>query len=238
VSFLLTRLQAAPNPSEQRENISMLDNRDVDAGEPSPIAPQGSTPPGLELIELLISRRSVSPVRLGEPGPSPDEVRKLLTVATRVPDHGILQPWRIILVQGTAREKLGARLAAVYLKTNAQQEPASSDLAIRKLNAVLSAPLVGIVVSKADPSARIPEWEQVLSAGAVCMNLIVAASALGYGSTWLTGWAAYNPAALRVLGVEEGEKVAGIIPIGTAGERQQERVRPSLQKLLTMWTAT
>ncbi len=99
-------------------------------------------------------------------------------------------------------------------------------------------PLVAIVVSQVDASARIPEWEQVLSCGAVCMNLITAASALGYGSTWLTGWAAYDPAALRILGVQAGEKVAGIIPIGTASERQQERARPLLQKLVTVWAAT
>jgi nitroreductase len=193
---------------------------------------------GLQLVDLLMRRRSVSPLRLDEPGPSAEEVRKLLTVATRVPDHGLLEPWRIILVQGTAREKLGARLAAAFLKANAHQEPASADLGIRKIKAVLCAPLVAIVVSRVDRSARIPEWEQVLSAGAVCMNLITAASALGYGSTWLTGWGAYDPAALQILGVRAEEKVAGIIPIGTASEPQQDRPRPSLLKSLTMWTAT
>jgi len=215
----------------------MLDNPDVGATESSRMLPGGSTS-GVQLIDLLMRRRSISPLRLGEPGPSPDEVRQLLTVATRVPDHGVLEPWRIILLQGTSRDKLGARLAAAFLKTNPQQEPASSELAVRKIKAVLAAPLVVVIVSRPDPSARIPEWEQILSAGAVCMNLISAASALGYGSTWLTGWTAYNTEALRILGVQTDEKVAGIIPIGTASEPQQERARPSLQKLLTMWTAT
>jgi nitroreductase len=215
----------------------MLDNPDVDAGQTTDTASHESDFLGLQLIDLLARRRSVAPLRLSEPGPSPDEVRKLLTVATRVPDHGMLQPWRIILVHGTAREKLGAELEAAFLKANPDQEPANSDLAIRKIKAVLAAPLVVIVVSRADPSARIPEWEQILSAGAVCMNLIAAASALGYGSTWLTGWTAYDPAALRILGVQLNERVAGIIPIGTVSEPQQDRVRPSLQKLTTMWTA-
>jgi nitroreductase len=193
---------------------------------------------GSRLIDLLMQRRSVSPLKLGEPGPNPDEIRKLLTIATRVPDHGMLEPWRVILVQGTSREKLGARLAAAYLKTNTQQEPASSELAIHKIKAVLAPPLVFIVVSRADPAVRIPEWEQILSAGAVCMNLISAASALGYGSTWLTGWAAYDPAALQILGLQAEERVAGIIPIGTAKEPLQDRKRPYLQKLLTLWTST
>jgi nitroreductase len=191
-----------------------------------------------KLLDLLARRRSVPPLQLGEPGPSQEEVQKLLTVATRVPDHGMLEPWRIILVQGASREKLGARLAATFLKLNGEQDPASSELAIRKIKTVLSAPLVIIVVSRADPAARIPEWEQILSAGALCMNLITAATALGYGATWLTGWAAYNPAALQVIGVQAFEKVAGVIPIGTAIESQQERARPSLQKLLTQWTGT
>ncbi len=217
----------------------MLENQNVDANEIARSSPSyDSNLSGQYVFDLLARRRSASPLRLGEPGPGPDEIRKLLTVATRVPDHGMLEPWRIILVQGSAREKLSARLSAALLKTNPHQEAASSDLALRKIKTLLAAPLVVIVVSSVHPSVRILEWEQVLSAGAVCMNLIIAASALGYGSTWLTGWTAYDPAALRTLGVRTDEKVAGIIPIGTASEAQQERARPSLQKRVTMWSAT
>ena len=192
---------------------------------------------GAQLIDVLACRRSVPPLRLTEPGPSPDQTEKLLTVALRVPDHGVLEPWRLILVQGAAREKLGVRLAVAYLKANTRQEQAASDLAIRKIKTLLAAPLIVIVVSRVNPSARIPEWEQILSAGAVCMNLLTASSALGYGSTWLTGWTAYDPAALEIVGVQSNERIAGIVPIGTASEWQQERVRPALQKLVTMWTA-
>lgn len=176
-------------------------------------------------IDLLARRCLVPALRLGEPGPEPDEIRKLLTVAIRVPDHGMLEPWRIILIQGSSRETLVARLAAVLLKANPQQDPTRSDLAVRKVKVLLAAPPIVIVVSRADASARIPEWEQILSAGAVCMNLITASSALGYGTTWLTGWPAYDPADLRILDVQPHEKVAGIIPIGTASEPQQDRPR-------------
>jgi nitroreductase len=190
---------------------------------------------GTQLIDVLACRRSIPPLRLTEPGPSLHQIERLLTVGVRVPDHGVLEPWRLILVQGASREELGARLAAAFLETNVGQEALASDLAIRKIKAAFAAPVVVIVVSRINPSARIPQWEQILSAGAVCMNLVMAASALGYGSTWLTGWAAYDPAGLRILGVRPNEKIAGIIPIGTASEGQQDRARPALHKLVTAW---
>jgi nitroreductase len=200
-------------------------------------APGTIDPCGLELLGILERRRSVAPLRLVAPGPSPDEIRRLLTAATRVPDHGALAPWRLIVVQDAARQELSDRLAAAFLTTNPAQEPATADVAIRKIKAVFAAPLVVIVVSCADPAARIPEWEQILSAGAVCMNVIVAASALGYGSNWLTGWTAYDAAASRLLGIRPGEKVAGIIPIGTVSEPPHERPRPALEALVTVWKA-
>jgi nitroreductase len=190
------------------------------------------------LLGMLKQRRSVPALRLTEPGPSASELEQLLTVATRVPDHGAMEPWRIVVVQGSARQELGDRLAAAFLEANAQQDSSAADLAVRKIKAVFTvAPLVVIVVSRTEPSSRIPEWEQVLSAGAVCMNLITAAATLGYGSTWLTGWAAYNPAALKILDVQANERVAGIIPVGTAAGRPEDRTRPSLEKRVTRWVS-
>jgi nitroreductase len=165
-------------------------------------------------------------------------LRRLLAVAMRVPDHGALKPWRIIVVQGPAREELAGKLAAAFLQSDAQRQSAGADLAVRKIKATLTAaPLVAIVVSCADSATPVPEWEQVLSAGAVCMNLMHAVSALGYGAIWLSGWAAYDPAALRILGVRSEEKVAGIIPIGTPIERPQDRPRPALEEFVTVWGA-
>jgi nitroreductase len=187
-----------------------------------------------KLLDVLERRRSVKPFQLGEPGPTADDIQKLLTVATRVPDHGGLEPWRVILVQGSARDALVSQLSAASRTANAQDAKAA-EIAVRKVENLFSAPLTCIVVSRTDPTARIPEWEQVLSAGAVCMNLLTAAAALGYGATWLTGWTAYDASARAILGLGPQEKVAGIIPVGAVGEPPPDRPRPSLQKLVTPW---
>jgi nitroreductase len=199
--------------------------------------PTSSTPrPVPDLLQCLETRRSVKPVALADPGPTPAELRRILTVACRVPDHGALVPWRFILFQGEARQAVSTQLAAVY----AAQHPEFSERnvgALAKLARLFTyAPVVVGVVSRADPTARKPEWEQVLTVGAVCMNLIAAATALGYASVWLTGWAAYDADTLRVLGVDATEKVAGFIHIGTAKERPPDRFRPNIDELVTAWT--
>jgi nitroreductase len=215
----------------------MLDTPDKSSKVTAQTAASDADTSRARLLGILERRRSMKPFQLVEPKPSVDEIQQILAVAARVPDHGGLEPWRIILVQDPAREELIARLSAASLKANAQQEPAAAELAVKKIKTLFGAPLVAIVVSRADSSARIPEWEQVLSAGAVCMNLITAVTALGYGATWLTGWTAYNPAALEILGIGPHEKIAGIIPIGTASETVPDRPRPALQKLVTTWSA-
>jgi nitroreductase len=143
---------------------------------------------------------------------------------------------RFILFQGKARQAVSTRLSTVY----AGQQPELSERnagVIAKLSRLFTyAPLVVAVVSRADPTARKPEWEQVLTVGAVCLNLITATTALGYASVWLTGWAAYDTEALRVLRVQATEKVAGFIHIGTAKERPPDRSRPDLDDLVTDWT--
>jgi nitroreductase len=190
-----------------------------------------------DLLHCLETRRSVKAAALGEPGPSPDELRRLLTIASRVPDHGALVPWRFILLQGEARQAASAQLAALYMA----QHPELSEQTVGTLTKLsrlfTQAPLVVAVVSRADPKARKPEWEQVLTAGAVCMNLTTAAAALGYASVWLTGWAAYNPDALATLGLRAEEKLAGFIHIGTASERPPDRARPVIDDLITYWSA-
>ena len=214
----------------------MLDNPEARVGPAGETASWERTVLRRQFLDLLERRRSVTPLRLCEPGPNSEELRRMLTIATRVPDHGALEPWRIIVVRGRARQELGDRLAAAFLESNADEVTATEDLAVRKIKAVFTAaPLILIVVSCADSSARVPEWEQVLSSGAVCMNLMTAASVLGYGSTWLSGWAAYHPAALRLLGLQSHEKVAGVIPIGTIVELPEDRVRPSVEKIVTLW---
>jgi nitroreductase len=213
----------------------MLDNCDgkIDRNTETGDASDSS---GSQLLAILERRRSVTPLRLAEPGPSARELQRLLAIAMRVPDHGALEPWRIVLLQGSARQALSKRLEAAFLQANGQLDAADAELRLRKIKAVLTAPLIVIVVSCVDASARVPEWEQLLSAGAVCMNLMTAATALGYGSNWLTGWTAYDPAARKVLGIAPDEKVAGIIPIGTPTDLPVDRSRPSLQYLVTTWS--
>jgi nitroreductase len=189
-----------------------------------------------DLLHCLETRRSVKPVALGEPGPSPDELRRLLTIASRVPDHGSLVPWRFILFQGEARQAASAQLAALYLAQNPEPSERTLDRHAKISQLFTQAPLVVAIVSCADPNARKPEWEQVLTVGAVCMNLIAAANALGYASVWLTGWAAYDGEAMAALGVRPEEKVAGFVHIGTARERPPDRPRPHLDDLITHWT--
>jgi nitroreductase len=144
-------------------------------------------------------------------------------------------PWRFILFQGEARQAASTQLTAVYAARHLDlSEPNVATLA--KLSRLFTqAPLVVAVVSKADPKAHKPEWEQILTAGAVCMNLLAATTALGYAAIWLTGWAAYDADALQALGVQVTEKVAGFIHIGTAHERPRDRPRPDLHDLVTDW---
>lgn len=189
-------------------------------------------------LGLMETRRSVGATSLTAPGPSPEELRRLLALALRVPDHAGLEPWRVILLEGEARAEAGARLGAIYEEEGPQPDPAQR----RKWAGIISrvfvhAPLVVIVVSRPDASTKIPVFEQELSAGAVCMNLLHAAHALGYGASWVTGWTTMNARALEVLGLKAGERIAGIVHVGTAKEVPGERKRPDIDALVTRWGA-
>lgn len=181
-------------------------------------------------------RRSVALTAFAEPGPNADELQQMLTVAARVPDHGMLEPWRFLVIEGEARRQAGALLAEAYEIERTDLEPEKR----RKFKEIMArvfsyAPVVVIVISRADPAAKVPEWEQQLSSGAVCMNLLHAADALGFGAVWLTGWAAYSPRAHAVLGLDNGEKVSGIIHIGSVREQPAERRRPDLEAKTAWW---
>jgi nitroreductase len=198
-----------------------------------------------DALGLLETRRSVDPDFLAAPGPDPMQVQRLLTIAARVPDHGALEPWRFIVFEGAARQAASAQLAEAYqaaLQTDlaglARDNPEKAQRTLAKMPTLLSrAPVVVVVVSRADPQARKPEWEQVLSVGAACMNLITAAMAMGFAADWLTGWPAYDARARAILGVTQNEKVAGIIHIGTATRPAPERRRPDLATITTRWGA-
>lgn len=182
------------------------------------------------MIELLKKRRSAPAATLTEPGPNAAEIEIILGIASRVPDHGKLTPWRFILFEGEARARAGTIVADVYARLNANAEPERLATEKRRFS---HAPLVIAVISTAGPHEKIPEWEQVLSAGAVCMNLIVAANALGFASVWLSEWYSYNREALTGLGLLEHEKIAGFIHIGRAQGPREDRVRPQLHDITT-----
>ena len=183
-----------------------------------------------DALEILKTRRSVKPIELNGPGPAPAELDTLLTVASRVPDHGKLTPWRFIVFDGDARLKAGAAIEAIF---KGDHPEATGDQIAFERNRLARAPLVVAVVSRAAPHVKIPEWEQVLSAGAAAMNLVTAAHALGYAANWITEWYAYDRRVLDALGVAPNEKIAGFVHIGRPVKPPEDRPRPSLQEIVT-----
>lgn len=186
--------------------------------------------PSPEALALLERRRSLPLRALLGPGPTADELDRMLAVAARVPDHGRLVPWRFIVLEGTGREVAGDRLDALYA---AQNLGLAADKAHMWRDYLLRAPVTVVAVSRTDPAAKIPELNQVLSAGAACMNLILAANALGYSALWLLKWPGRDPAAAALLGVAETERVAGFIHIGRPATQVEDRPRPKLADVVT-----
>src|SRR5216117_2127612 len=182
-----------------------------------------------EALELLKTRRSLNPVELAGPGPSPAEIETLLTIASRVPDHGKLTPWRFVVFEGDARLKAGRIIASVFKD---KHPDASADQLAFEQTRLSRAPLVVAVVSRAAPHVKIPEWEQVLSAGAAAMNLVTAAHALGYAANWITEWYAYDRRVLNALGLAPHERIAGFIHIGRPRHPPEDRPRPPLSEIV------
>jgi nitroreductase len=183
-----------------------------------------------QTLDLLRSRRSIAPRLLAAPGPSPEDLDELLAIACRVPDHGRLAPWRFVVIEGEAQTRLGEAVAAAFL---ADRPDAGPEQIAKERARLTEAPVVVAVVSRAKPHVKIPEWEQQLSAGAVCMNLVFAANAAGYGTSWLTEWFGTDRRILELLGLEPDERIAGFIHIGTPMEKPAERARPVLADLVT-----
>ena len=191
-------------------------------GDPLPLEAAPDT------LAFLARRRSASALTLGEPGPSAEQLRTLLSLATRVPDHGKLSPWRFVILDGEAKAVFVAGLEQI-----AAHRPDAAK-ASAKLAKIATPPLTIAVVSRYTPG-EIPEWEQRLSAGAVCMTLITAAAAMGVGANWITDWYAYDTDANRLLGLGQNERVAGFVHLGTPAEPPLERERPDPDALVTRW---
>jgi nitroreductase len=174
--------------------------------------------------QFLLDRRSVPSRQLGDPGPDAAQLDALLRAAVAVPDHGRLEPWRFIRVAGEDRARLGERLAAIAVA----RDPHAPAAALEKDRGRFTrAPLVLIVAARIVPAHKVPEQEQLLSAGCAAFNLLHAAHALGFGAQWITGWPAYDRAAAAVMGLSDDEVVVGFIHVGTAhGDRDPPKPRP------------
>lgn len=177
---------------------------------------------------FLATRRSGKPRDLTAPGPDAAELDRMLTIAARTPDHGKLAPWRFVVIEDRAR--LAALIAAAFR----EEKPQASEAEVEAMaQFAYQAPVLVAVLSSPKP-ATIPVWEQELSAGAVCMNLLHAAGALGYAGGWLTGWPAYAEAVRGALASRD-ERIAGFVFIGTPSRALEERPRPAMAGLVSRW---
>jgi len=180
-----------------------------------------------EALDLLSCRRSTLAKDLGEPGPSEFELTTLLRLSSRVPDHGKLGPWRFIVFEGQSRYRFGLELARIFRAI----EPAVDEQRILfERNRLMRAPTVVCVISRAIENHKIPAWEQQLSAGAVCQTMLISAQAMGYAAQWLTEWYSYNSDVDEVLGLNDDERVAGFIYLGTATNEVRERRRANWEE--------
>ena len=192
-------------------------------GEALPAAHPSST-----AVDMLWRRRSTPADFLGGPGPDPSTLQAILTIAARAPDHRRVTPFRFIIFEGDARARFGEVLKAAYVAN----EPGAEQQRIAcEQNRFMRAPVVVAVVSCVDPAHRTPEWEQILSAGAVCQNMLLAANAHGFAAQWITEWYAYDPQITKALGLSEQERIAGYIYVGTARENPKERARPDIEAI-------
>ena len=182
-----------------------------------------------ETVELLQSRRSTPANMLAAPGPDAAELEALLTIASRVPDHGKLAPWRFIVIEGEARQRVGGVVADAF---QADNPDADADRLALERGRFSRAPVVVAVVSRVVAHSKIPEWEQVLSVGAACQNLLIAAASMGFGANWITEWVAYDRRVLDALGLSPDERIAGYVHIGTAREKLADRPRPPLSHIV------
>jgi nitroreductase len=174
-----------------------------------------------ETLALMARRRSTKVAHFTEPGPNSAEIDMLVRIGARVPDHGKIGPWRFVVMEGDARQRAGEAIASTIAGDEGVDE-----MRLDKARTLFTrAPAVVMVVSTAAPHPKIPEWEQLLSSGAVCFSMLIAAHALGYAACWLTEWLAYDARARAALGLAEYERVAGFIYLGTAREPATERVR-------------
>ncbi len=191
-------------------------------------------PANSQLRDYLLNRRSVGIGFLAEPGPDRDELEQILRIGTRVPDHGKITPWRLVVIQGDSRAKAGEKLAELIAQRTPGIDEASLDIERKRF---LPAPLSIGVLSAPQDHPKVPEFEQLLSAGNVAFNLLHGAHALGFAASWVTRWYAFDDEAAAILGARSGERFVGFVHIGTPTAVIEDRPRPDLAEVVTYWGA-
>ena len=183
-------------------------------------------------LALLATRRSGRPREMVGPGPSPEELRDILTIAMRTPDHGKLFPWRFVVVADDQRDAL----ALLLRRALAAEDPDAPQAKLDKADQFArQAPSLVVLVSAAIAEHKIPVWEQQLSAGAAAMNLLFATHAMGYAGGWITGWETYS-LIVRDAFCAPGERIAGFMFLGSPGRPLEERPRPKFDAIVRCWT--
>lgn len=188
--------------------------------------------PSEDLLHLLAERRSTSAAMLAAPGPDSAQLDLILQLASRVPDHRKMVPFRFIVFEGEGRERVGDAVIAAAREGSAKQDKLS-DEQLRSL--FMRAPTVVAVISSVDPAHKTPVWEQELCCGAVCYNVLLAAHASGFAGQWLTEWLAFDQNFHQSLGLGANERIAGFIYLGTAIDAPMERERPKLADIVTRY---
>jgi nitroreductase len=189
-------------------------------------------PANIELRDYLVNRRSVGIAFLGEPGPDREELEQILRIGTRVPDHGKITPWRLIVIEGDNRAKAGEKLAQLVANRTPNIDEASLEIERKRF---LPAPLTIGVVSSPQDHPKVPPFEQLLSAGNVAFNLLHGAHALGFAASWVTRWYAFDDEAAALLGARPGERFVGFVHIGTPTAAIEDRPRPELKDVVSYW---
>jgi nitroreductase len=200
-----------------------------------PFEMENTMPANAALRDYLLTRRSVGQAFLKEPGPNEAELEQLLTIGTRVPDHGKLNPWRLVIYTGDDRALIGEKLAAMAKAKNPNIDGAELE---REQMRFLPPPLTIGVLSAPKAHPTVPEWEQFLSAGNVAFNLVNAAFALGYAANWVSRWYSMDGEAARMLGAGDGERFVAFVQIGTPTAVIEDRPRPKLSDIVSRWQSS
>lgn len=184
-------------------------------------------------VDFLLSRRSILARMMEGPGPDDKDLRRILQTGLRVPDHGRLAPWRFIVIRGEARERLGGVLAETFKRKTPDAIEEQIEIERERLT---RAPVVVAVVSKVVKEHKIPEWEQILSSGAACQTMLIAALSMGYAAQWITEWYAYDPDVKAALGIGADDRIAGFLYLGNEAAEPTERMRPEYDDIVSEWT--